>query len=95
MSDETAESEAMANDRGERGFLHDISSPLAVGQGNLRIIISKLKADPPAIAGQPLLEKLEKVMTSFEKIMNLVNDRRQATRKALPEEDQGTDQGDA
>lgn len=83
MSDDTVE-ESNTSDRGERGFLHDISSPLAVGQGNLRIIISKLKADPPAIDGKVLLDKLEKVASAVDKIVGIVNDRRIATRRERP-----------
>ena len=64
----------------ERGFLHDISSPLAVGQGNLRIIISKLQTDPPAIGGEALLEKLRKVQTAVDKIVTLVTERRKVVR---------------
>ena len=62
----------------EREFLHDVSSPLAVSIGNIRIIISKLSADPPAISGQALLEKLHKVEYSLEKLVTLVNLRRAA-----------------
>ena len=80
MDDEVEAGKAGVPDRSERGFLHDISSPLAVGQGNLNIIISKLKAVPPAIEGQALLDKLDKVATAFNKIARLLNERRIATR---------------
>ena len=60
----------------ERKFLHDLSNPVPIGYGNLRIIVSKLQKTPDALSTEQLLERLSIAVDAFERVNDLLADRR-------------------
>ena len=62
----------------ERKFLHDVINPLSIAQGNLKMALRKMDSlkelDPKA---HEVWEKLTKAADACEKMVKLVNDRRQ------------------
>jgi len=63
-------------DKSEREFLHDLSNPLAIAYGNLKILASKLEADQSAIPMDMIVKKLLKAVNSFERANELLDKRR-------------------
>lgn len=62
----------------ERKFLHDLSNPLAVGYGNMRIIGKKLDTIENAseVAGLKIGERVQKALESFEKVSAMLKERK-------------------
>lgn len=63
-------------DRTEREFLHDLSNPLAIAYGNLKIISAKIEADPNSMDMDAVLLKVNKALKAFEKANALLDKRR-------------------
>ncbi|MFK7827139.1 MAG: hypothetical protein AB8G05_23550 [Oligoflexales bacterium] len=63
-------------DKSEREFLHDLSNPLAIAYGNLKIISAKIEADPNAMDLDAVLVKVNKALKAFEKANALLDKRR-------------------
>ena len=61
---------------GEKKFLHDLSGPLAVAFGNASMMLSKLEADPSQVPMDQLIAKLEKIVSSLDRVKNSVEARR-------------------
>lgn len=62
----------------ERKFLHDVINPLAIAQGNLKMALRKMDGLKEQNAqAQDVWEKLNRAMDACEKMVKLVNDRRQ------------------
>lgn len=60
----------------ERKFLHDLSNPLAIGYGNVKILSSKLQKNPDALDKGDIIARLEKALTAFDRVNKLISDRR-------------------
>lgn len=60
----------------ERKFIHDLSNPLAIAFGNLRLVSKGLEENPQLPPSPEMLVRMEKVMESFEKIIELLAERR-------------------
>lgn len=73
MAEEQAESNACGS---ERDFLHDLSNPLAIAYGNLKILTMKLDADLASLPVDDILQRLHKAVGSFEKANQLLDARR-------------------
>ncbi|NRA45049.1 MAG: hypothetical protein HRU09_08865 [Oligoflexales bacterium] len=63
-------------DKTEREFLHDLSNPLAIAYGNLKIISAKIEADRSAMDMDAVLTKVNKALKAFEKANALLDKRR-------------------
>ena len=63
-------------DKSEREFLHDLSNPLAIAYGNLKILATKLDADQNSIPMEMIVSKLTKAVNSFERANALLDKRR-------------------
>lgn len=64
----------------ERKFLHDLSNPLAIGYGNIRIAFKKLEAiseDAEAPANQ-VVDRLKKAIDAFERVNEILEIRKKA-----------------
>lgn len=61
----------------ERKFLHDLSNPIAICFGNIKIISSKLKKDPSSVTAEYLMTRLEKTVGAFDRINDMLADRRE------------------
>ena len=72
-------------DKSEREFLHDLSNPLAIAYGNLKILASKLEADQNSIPMDMIIKKLSKAVTSFERANDLLDKRRVFIRNSSSE----------
>ena len=70
----------------EQKFLHDISNPLSVGYGNLRLVVMKMKKDINSLEKDKILERLEKSLDAFDKATQLLSDRRTVLKTKLAEE---------
>lgn len=70
----------------EHHFLHDISSPLSVGYGNLRLVIMKLRKDPDSLDKSDILTRLEKSLKAFDQANSLLSDRRSVIKSNTNEE---------
>ncbi len=62
----------------ERKFIHDLSNPISIALGNLRLIARRWDEDPEVHPTTEMLARMEKVMENFEKIIELVAERRRA-----------------
>lgn len=60
----------------EREFLHDLSNPLAIAYGNMRIISAKLESDINSMDIETILTKINKSLNAFEKANQLLEQRR-------------------
>lgn len=63
-------------DKSEREFLHDLSNPLAIAYGNLKILATKLESDQNSIPMEMIVSKLTKAVNSFERANALLDKRR-------------------
>jgi len=68
---------------GERTFLHDLSNVVAVAQGHLHFIMMKSKKNPDALKVEDLLTKVEIVLASMNKTIELLNARREIVRSSV------------
>lgn len=65
-------------DNSEREFLHELSNPLSIGTGYVKIIFKKLKkGDSSNLAHEDIVMRLEKCLESLERANNLINKRRE------------------
>lgn len=62
----------------ERKFIHDLSNPISIALGNLRLITKRWEENPNESPSPEMLGQMEKVMENFEKIVELVAERRRA-----------------
>lgn len=60
----------------ERQFLHDLSNPLAICLGNLKIMLEKLKTDPGSVQLDQLLDKLTKATDGVDQARKMLSARR-------------------
>ncbi|NRA65092.1 MAG: hypothetical protein HRU19_11460 [Pseudobacteriovorax sp.] len=60
----------------ERKFIHDICNPLAIAQGNVKLIIRKLKKNSISDLSE-VLERLDKAAEAFDRVDDLIEDRRE------------------
>lgn len=67
----------------ERNFLHDLCNIMAVNQGLIHLILMKLKTSPTEITHDELITRLEKIMTSVERMNKIVFDRRAAIKSPI------------
>lgn len=66
--------------KAERRFLHDISTPLTVAHGTTGVILGRLQADKDALPPEMLLDRMGKIYISLEKIVTMLNERREVIR---------------
>ncbi len=78
----------MDDSREQRRFLHDLSNPLAIAQGNLRIVIDKLKKDAVLDEADPRLQRLEKALAACQQINVLLVDRRNIIKSRMDREEE-------
>lgn len=62
----------------ERQFLHDLSNPIAVSLGNIKILHRKIKQDPATFPHDAIIERLEKALQAFNTMQELIANRRRA-----------------
>lgn len=67
----------------EQKFLHDISNPLAVAYGQLRIIMKKLKSEP-SLPPVEMQERVEAALNAFDLVNDKIRERRQLIQQANP-----------
>ena len=60
---------------GERGFLHDLANPLAIGFGNIEVVLAKLKSDPH-VGPEFIVDRLTRAVKALERANLLVEARR-------------------
>ncbi len=60
----------------ERMFLHDLCNVMAITQGILHLLVAKMKKDPTDLNAGDITEKLEKGLSSLNRMLDLVNKRR-------------------
>ena len=60
----------------ERKFMHDLSNPMAIAQGNIKLTLRKLKKDEGAMTISEIIERLEKTSEAFERINEMMSLRR-------------------
>ena len=60
---------------GERGFLHDIANPLAIGFGNLEVALTKLTGDPNT-PREFIIDRLSRAVKALERANQMVEQRR-------------------
>jgi hypothetical protein len=68
---------------GERTFLHDLSNVVAVAQGHLHLIVMKAKKNPDALKVDDLLKKVDTILASMNKTIELLNARREVVRSRV------------
>lgn len=59
---------------GEKRFLHDIATPLAIAAGLVELLLDDEDPEQPLPEGHK--RRLEKACTALEKLKNLIRDRR-------------------
>lgn len=64
----------------ENKFLHDISNPLSIAYGGLKLITMKLENNINAIAPEEILERINKAIFQIERLTELLNTRREEIR---------------
>ena len=62
----------------ERQFLHDLSNPIAISLGNIKILHKRIKQDPAAFPHDAILERLEKALQAFNTMQELIAKRKTA-----------------
>lgn len=60
----------------ERKFMHDLSNPMAIAQGNIKLTLRKLKKDEGAMTISEIIERLEKTSEAFERMNEMMSLRR-------------------
>jgi K+-sensing histidine kinase KdpD len=59
----------------ERKFLHDLSSPLAIAHGNLKILIRRLKSDEP-LDTEEHNQRLDHALQACDRLARMISERR-------------------
>lgn len=67
----------MSSKREERRFLHDLSSPLTIAHGNLKILLKKTERMESLSDRDDYLMRLNHAMMACERLAELVAERRQ------------------
>lgn len=62
----------------ERKFLHDLANPVAIAQGNIKLVHRALQKDPESWNHDSIREKLSKAAAAFDRVTDLMNSRRMA-----------------
>lgn len=65
------------NAQTEQVFLHDLSNPLAIAYGNIRILAKKLKQDPQSFSMEDILSRLEASLVAFDQANDKIRTRRE------------------
>ena len=60
----------------ERKFLHEMSNPLAIGFGNIKILLSKLQKTQNDISAEYTIDKVSKALDALERVNRLIEERR-------------------
>lgn len=61
----------------ERKFLHDLSSPLTITHGNLKILLKKMETEQLTSDRDDSLKRLQHAMAACEKLALMLSERRQ------------------
>ncbi|SMF54776.1 hypothetical protein [Pseudobacteriovorax antillogorgiicola] len=61
----------------ERKFMHDLSNPIAIAQGNIKLTLRKLKKDPNSLTIEQIVERLGKASEAFDRVSEMMSSRRQ------------------
>ena len=56
--------------------MHDLSNPLAIAQGNVKLVLRKLNKDPNSLAISEIMERLTKASDAFDRATEMIADRR-------------------
>lgn len=67
----------MIAQQNESRFLHDLSSPLTITHGNLKILIKKVELDQEFNNREDYLKRLKHAMDACERIVEMLAERRQ------------------
>lgn len=70
----------------QRKFLHDLANPLAIAQGNLRIVIDKLIAEGVLEDSDPKLQRLQKALRACQQMNVLIVERRSVVKSKISTE---------
>ena len=70
----------------ERKFLHELSNSMAIGFGNIRILLNKLEKKRDECSDDYILEKIRKAVDAYEKVNSLIEDRRDVLKSGVPKE---------
>lgn len=71
----------------EREFLHDLSNPLAIAYGGMKLISVKMENQQTTpISLEEIQKKLEKAILYFEKANQLIDERRKFLQRTSTEE---------
>jgi len=65
----------------EREFLHDISNPITIAQGNVDLLLKKLQTDPTSVSPDKLLSQTEKISNAIARAVALIKDRKSEVSK--------------
>jgi DNA-binding MarR family transcriptional regulator len=71
---------------GERTFLHDLSNIIAITQGNLQLLMRKIKKNPDEVKIEDISSKLEVTSNSVTRMIDLLNLRRETFKAKTPGE---------
>ena len=71
---------------GERAFLHDLSNIIAITQGNLQLLMRKIKKNPDEVKIEDVSTKLEATSNSVTRMIDLLNSRRETFKAKTPGE---------
>ncbi|MFW7379419.1 MAG: hypothetical protein ACOH5I_11465 [Oligoflexus sp.] len=61
----------------ERKFLHDLSSPLTITHGNLKILLKKFESEQQTSDHDDSLKRLQHAMAACERLAVMLSERRQ------------------
>lgn len=74
----------MSEAESERKFLHDLSNPLSIAYGNIKLITGKLEKDIHSMDVPGILDRLQKAVRNFERANALLDERRTFLRGLKP-----------
>ena len=79
----------------ERKFIHDLANPIAIAQGNIKLTIRKLTKDPSSLSSEQVIERLEKACDAFDRIGDMLAERRQFLVERSENEEEENDEAKA
>lgn len=62
----------------ERKFIHDLANPLAIAQGNIKLVLRNISKNPGTLPSEQVMTRLQKINDSIERISAMLSDRRQS-----------------
>ena len=64
------------NIQSERKFLHNLANPMAIAQGNIKLVLRKLLKNSESLSTEEIIDRLSKASDAFDRITDMMAERR-------------------